>query len=79
MLPSMRDSRGRQSITLTFVAVSWAVVTLAFARSWLAPLDGLAPMGASEYGGAVAMVLAIWLGREWTEKGMQARRDGDAG
>ena len=65
---AVTDSRGRQSVTLTFVAISWAVVTLAFGRSWLLPADGMPPMGASEYGGAVLMILGVWLGREATEK-----------
>ena len=65
---SMNDSRGQRSLTLPFVAVSWAVVTVAFVRSWLVPADGMAPMGGGEYGSAVALILAIWIGREATEK-----------
>lgn len=75
----MRDSRGEKSITLSFVTASWAIVTVAFARSWLFPVDGMMPMGAGEYGAAVAAIMAIWLGREWTEKGKRAWRGGDAG
>jgi urea transporter len=66
--PTCRDSRGRESATLPFVLVSWAAVTAAFVRSWLFPVAGMVPMGAAEYGSAVALILAIWLGREWTEK-----------
>ena len=71
--PWLHDARGNASATLPFVAVSWAVVTLAFVRSWLVPIDGVAPMGAGEYGSAVAMILVIWLGREATEKLGRAR------
>lgn len=65
---SVPDSRGGRSTTLTFVAVSWLVVTLAFARSWLLPLAAVPPMGAGEYGTAVLMILGVWLGREATQK-----------
>lgn len=68
----MRDSRGKASATLPFVAVSWLAVTVAFVRSWLVPAAGMVPMGAGEYGAAVALILAIWLGREWTEKSGRA-------
>jgi hypothetical protein len=61
---SMKDSRGRESVTLSLVIVSWGVVTAKFAWSGAA-----ADMGS--YGTAVAMILAIWLGREWTEKSKQ--------
>lgn len=64
------DARGKQSRTLAFVTISWLIVTIKFAVAGisLGPL-GVAPqMGAGEYGAAVAAILLIWLGREWTEK-----------
>lgn len=66
----MRDTRGKESITLRFVAVSWAVVTVKFAAAGLTlPVVGAIPeMEVGAYGLAVAGILAIWLGREWTEK-----------
>lgn len=66
----MRDSRGKESKTRTLVTISWAVVTVKFAVAGLTlPFVGRAPdMEAGAYGLAVAGILAIWLGREWTEK-----------
>lgn len=65
------DSRGQQSRTLVFVTVSWAVLVVKFALAGLViPVLGSVPaMTAAEFGSAMAMILAIWLGREW-----QARR-----
>lgn len=54
----LRDSRGRESTTLAFVAASWFAVTMMFMWKGTA-----ADIGA--YGAAVALILAIWLGREW--------------
>lgn len=70
LVPKLQDSRGRQSITLTFVAVSWAAVVIKFivAGATLGPLGTMPMMGAGEFGAATAAILAIWLGREWTEK-----------
>lgn len=67
---SLKDSRGRQSITLAFVGVSWLAVWLKFVFAGATlPLFGLMPpMSASEFGTAAALILAIWLGREWTDK-----------
>lgn len=64
------DSRGKQSKTLVFVAVSWLAVTGKFivAGLTLGPLGSAPVMGAGEYGAAVLAILTIWLGREWTEK-----------
>lgn len=69
-VPTLTDSRGKQSVTLFFVAVSWAVVTIKFftAGAKLGALGVMPAIGAGEYGSAVALILAIWLGREWTEK-----------
>lgn len=70
---NMKDSRGQESKTLTFVALSWAVVLGKYlvAGVSLGPLGVQPPMTALEFGGAVGMILGIWLGREWTEKSKQ--------
>lgn len=70
MIPKICDSRGKQSTTLFFVFVSWLVLVMKFAIAGMTfPVVGqMAPMSAGEFGMAVAGVLAIWLGREWTEK-----------
>lgn len=69
-MPTVTDSRGRESTTLTFVAVSWAVVVLRFAVGGLSfgEYGTIEATGAGEFGAAVALILGIWLGREWTEK-----------
>ena len=70
LVPTCADSRGKQSVTLFFVTVSWAAVTVKFfvGGALLVPLGVMPTMTAGEYGAAVALILAIWLGREWTEK-----------
>ena len=57
----IKDSRGRESTTLMFVTLSWLVVTGIFL--WKGSAADIL-----NYGTAVAAILAIWLGREWTEK-----------
>lgn len=65
----LSDSRGKESTTLFFVAVSWAVVVFKFAIAGLEYNGVSAPsMDVQDFGIAVAAILAIWLGREWTEK-----------
>lgn len=68
-LPTIKDSRGRESHTLLFVALAALVLVYKFAVAGL-ELWGLKfpAMSASEFGTAFALVLAVWLGREWTDK-----------
>lgn len=70
MVPKMRDSRGRESVTLSYVTAGYFTLLAKFALAGLnLPYIGLMPaMGASEFGLAAAGILGIWLGREWTEK-----------
>lgn len=60
---------GQQSRTLFMVGVSWALVSLKylFAGATLPVFGTVPPMTAAEYGTATALILAIWLGREWKE------------
>lgn len=65
-----RDARGRESRTLFFVAVSWLTMTLRFVAGGLAfeygPIHwNIAPALVTDYGVAVAAVIAVWVGREW--------------
>jgi hypothetical protein len=66
----LKDTRGRESKTLTFVTLAYAALLIKFVLADLTlPLFGLVPpMTATEFGVSVAAVLAIWLQREWTEK-----------
>lgn len=65
----INDSRGKKSKTLFFVAASWAVLLVKFALGGLTTPMGVMPLiGANEFGIATGVILAIWLGREWTEK-----------
>lgn len=68
-LPSVR---GKESTTLFFVTVSWSLVAVKFlvAGVDLGLFGLMPPMTALEFGGAVAFILAIWLGREWQEKSL---------
>lgn len=62
----LTDSRGNKSTTLAFVAVSWFLVSAVFIYSWLSAKGDAISL--TEYSMAVAAVLGIWLGREFTEK-----------
>jgi hypothetical protein len=69
LLPTIRDSRGRESHTLLFVALAALVLVYKFAVAGTAIFGITWPaMSASEFGLAFAGVLAVWLGREWQEK-----------
>lgn len=67
---SLKDSRGKESITLMFVALSWWAVWLKFlfAGATLPLFGEVPPMAATEFGLSAAGILAIWLSREWTDK-----------
>lgn len=66
----MKDSRGKKSTTLFFVAVTWAVLVGKFALAGVTIGDyGTFPeMTGGEFAAAVGAILGIWLGREYTEK-----------
>lgn len=77
---SIKDSRGKESITLSLVFVSWFVLVIKFvvAGVSLGSLGVMPAMGAGEFGMAAAAILAIWLGREWTEKTGNSKGADDA-
>jgi hypothetical protein len=67
------DSRGRESRTLGFVRLALYVLLVKFAfADWAYVAAALsikfAPMTATEFGAAFALIVGIWLGREWSEK-----------
>lgn len=64
------DTGGRESRTLFFVTTTWLVMTFRFIAGGIAFESGpvrweIAPALVTDYGVAVAAVLAIWVGREW--------------
>ena len=61
----IKDTRGRESITLTFCTLAFMVL---LGKFLLAGVMGVPEMGAGEFGLAFAAVLAPWLHREWVEK-----------
>lgn len=67
---SLKDSRGKESITLMFVSLSWWAVWVKFlfAGATIPLFGAVPPMPATEFGLATAGILAIWLSREWTDK-----------
>lgn len=66
----LKDSRGRESMTLSLVVPAWLALLVKFLLAGLTlPVVGaVPPMSATEFGMAIAGIMAIWLGREWTEK-----------
>lgn len=70
------DSRGRESRTLWFVTVTWLIMTARFVAGGIEFTVGpvhwsIAPSLVLDYGGAVAAVIAVWVGREWVTRGNQ--------
>ena len=68
-----RDSKGRESRTLWFVTVTWLMMTARFIAGGIefavGPLHwSIAPSLVLDYGGAVAAVIAVWVGREWVAR-----------
>ena len=68
-----RDAKGRESRTLWFVTVTWLIMTARFIAGGiqveLGPLSWtVEPSLVLDYGGAVAAVLAVWIGREWVTR-----------
>lgn len=71
----MKDSKGKESKTLFFVSVTWSVMVFKFLIAGLKYGEVTAPpMDIQSFGIAVAAVLAIWLGREWTEKNAKSEK-----
>ncbi|MCO5763747.1 MAG: hypothetical protein NHG36_19975 [Chromatiaceae bacterium] len=72
-----RDSKGRESRTLWFVAITWLVMTVRFVAGGidltLGPLHwAIQPSAIIDYGTAVAAIMAVWIGREWVSKNGKA-------
>jgi len=71
-VPTLCDSRGKQSVTLFFVSVSWLVLIIKFVASGMETPFGLVPdMNAADFGLAAVGILGAWVGREYTEKQTQ--------
>lgn len=69
LLPTIKDSRGRESHTLMFVAIAAMLLIAKFAIAGLTLFGLVFPgMSAGEFGAAFTLILAVWLGREWTDK-----------
>lgn len=68
-----RDASGRESRTLAFVGITWLIMVVRFAAGGLifewGPIKFHVETALMlDFGGAVAAVLAIWVGREWVRK-----------
>lgn len=61
----LKDSRGRASVTLTFVAPALLAV---IARFVLAEQYGFPPFSGGDFAFAFGAIGAFWWGREHTEK-----------
>lgn len=70
---TVKDSKGRESRTLAFVTVTWLIMTLRFIAGGIEFSVGsvhwaVAPSMVLDYGGAVAAILAVWVGRDWVKR-----------
>jgi hypothetical protein len=65
----LKDTKGKESTTLTIVVALLIVLTIKFLLGGLMiPILGTLPIiGAGEFGLAATGLLAIWLNREWKE------------
>ena len=63
-LPTIKDTRDRESTTLMFVTI--AFITMNFGYLWNITHNQAATL--TEYGMAFAAILAPWLTREWIKK-----------
>ena len=68
-----RDARGRESRTLWFVTVTWLIMSARFIAGGIEFAVGpfhwtVQQSMVLDYGGAVAAILAVWVGREWARK-----------
>ena len=72
----LKDTKGKRSWTLTFVAPGYLALILKFLAGGLTmPIVGIMPvMGGAEFAAAAGALLGIWVAREATEK-----PDGPAG
>lgn len=63
-LPTLKDTRDRESTVLMFVTI--AFITMNFGYIWNIVHSQAATL--TEYGSAVALILAPWLTREYIKK-----------
>ena len=69
VLPTITDSRGRESHTLFWVSVGLSVLVIKFAFAGLTINGTQMPnITATEFGLSFSGIMAVWLGREWTNK-----------
>jgi len=72
----IKDTRGRESITLTFCTLATVILLGKFLLAGLTTYLGVVPdMSAGEFGLAFAAVLAPWLHREWVEKNVKSDQE----
>jgi len=71
--------RGKESTTLTFVTISWAILQVKFLISGikLGSLGVQQLITAAEFGAATALILGIWLTREWKAKSDEKKENID--
>ena len=76
-----RDSKGRESRLLWFVAVTWMMMTIRFIAGGVDLTVGslhwvIDQSLIVDYGGAAAAIFAVWVGRDWVkDKATKVARD----
>jgi len=61
LLPTIKDTRGRESHTLLFVAMAFFAILYRF-------IFDSPHIDLTTFATAFTTIMAVWLGREWTEK-----------
>lgn len=59
----LKDSKGKESTTLTFVTVAFLAVLIKYLLGGIYGPE----ISTGEFGAAVTLILGIWLNREWKE------------
>jgi hypothetical protein len=70
MKMTMMDEGGRESRTLSFVSVAFWVITIKYVLSNLDLhfFGAQAPVSMTEYASSFALIIGVWIGREWVKK-----------
>lgn len=79
---TVKDSKGRESMTLAFIAFSWALMTVRFIFGGMSVTLAawrfeVAATSLLDYGAAVAAILSVWLGREWIDGKRKKNEDAE--
>jgi hypothetical protein len=73
----LRDSRGRGSVTVTLMLVSFWVTTFAYVASWFEKIGNVEfrEFDAGSVGAYLVPILTLYFGRKWTDAKLPVKID----